>query len=76
MLQLLLLRTIGILLPIYIMVKAFITIQRRRHHQVGNTLTTINVFGKSVNLDKLVKIAFIILLKLLTLAFFNVTLTP
>ncbi|XWS36900.1 hypothetical protein CRYUN_Cryun20dG0125100 [Craigia yunnanensis] len=54
---LLMLRTIGILLPICIMVKAFTAIQRRRHHQVGNTLTTINVFGKSVNLDKLVKIA-------------------
>lgn len=30
---LLMLRTIGILLPIYIMVKAFTAIQRRRHHQ-------------------------------------------
>ncbi|OMO55588.1 Zinc finger, RING-CH-type [Corchorus capsularis] len=30
---LLMLRTIGILLPIYIMLKAFTAIQRRRHHQ-------------------------------------------
>ncbi|KAK6266614.1 hypothetical protein QUC31_017451 [Theobroma cacao] len=30
---LLMLRTVGILLPIYIMVKAFTAIQRRRHHQ-------------------------------------------
>ncbi|XVE72153.1 hypothetical protein DITRI_Ditri11bG0016100 [Diplodiscus trichospermus] len=30
---LLMLRTIGILLPIYIMVKAFTAVQRRRHHQ-------------------------------------------
>ncbi|WRX20491.1 Protein of unknown function DUF3675 - like 1 [Theobroma cacao] len=33
-LQLLMLRTVGILLPIYIMVKAFTAIQRRRHHQL------------------------------------------
>lgn len=32
--QLLVLRTIGILLPIYVMVKAFTAIQRRRHQQV------------------------------------------
>ncbi|KAH7533889.1 hypothetical protein FEM48_Zijuj04G0179500 [Ziziphus jujuba var. spinosa] len=30
---LLMLRTIGILLPVYIMVKAFTAIQRRRHRQ-------------------------------------------
>lgn len=35
MLQLMLLRTIGILLPVYIMVKAFHAIQRRRNQQVS-----------------------------------------
>ncbi|KAG6716358.1 hypothetical protein I3842_04G045300 [Carya illinoinensis] len=40
LLTLLMLRTIGILLPIYIMVRAFTAIQRRRHHQDSHSIAT------------------------------------
>lgn len=38
MLQLLILRIVGILLPIYAMVRAFTSIQRRRHYQVSDVV--------------------------------------
>ncbi|XP_035550611.1 E3 ubiquitin-protein ligase MARCHF2-like isoform X1 [Juglans regia] len=40
LLTLLMLRTIGILLPIYIMFRAFTAIQRRRHHQDSQSIAT------------------------------------
>ncbi|KAF5961043.1 hypothetical protein HYC85_002252 [Camellia sinensis] len=48
--MLLMLRTIGILLPIYIMIKAFTAIQRRRHQQVSIMSTYVR-FGNSVMLE-------------------------
>lgn len=54
-LQLLMLRTIGILLPVYIMVKAFTAIQRRRHIQVS-TIQLAKYLGK-LGHNKLVNIS-------------------
>ncbi|XP_038901782.1 uncharacterized protein LOC120088347 isoform X2 [Benincasa hispida] len=48
--QLMILRIVGILLPIYVMVKAFTSIQRRRHYQAPRLqLTTSDDEGDSTN---------------------------
>lgn len=49
-LQLLMLRTIGILLPICVMVKVFTAIQRRRNQQVSYYFTMTNARTNLPNL--------------------------